>query len=176
MKIRLIRNAEQNLQLLYSDGTIAEATADVLSKLLTGFKRYEKDFSAGDAGFWNSDCFDMSDYPGETCAYLTDNGMLVVTDDAAFKPVTDSKTKPIGYMSTADFAKQVNRSQEIIKVFCRNGRIPGAIKVANSWLVPENAEYPVDVVDLRTSIGRRSEISMAETVSSEKSDDSKALK
>jgi len=40
----------------------------------------------------------------------------------------------------------VNRSQELIKVFCRRGRILGAKKLNGQygrWIIPENAPYPV---------------------------------
>lgn len=173
MKIRLVRNAEQKLQVLYSDGTIARATPALLSDLLIGFNRQSSIFCGGDAGIWNKECFDMSDYPGETCAYLADNDMLVVVDGSAFKAIT--KTQMVSLISIAEFAEKHNRSAEMIKVFCRNGRIPGAKKIGKTWMVPENAEYPVDVVNQRAPLRRPSTASAA-AASSEKSDDSKSNK
>ena len=31
-----------------------------------------------------------------------------------------------------------------INYFCSGGRIPGAVKMAGVWLIPKNAEKPID--------------------------------
>lgn len=166
MKIRLVRTAEQKLRLLYIDGTMARATPATLSDFLTGFKRPNNFFSRGDAGNWNENCFDMTAYPGETLAYLTDDDLLVVVDGTVFEPCMKTQTEMVDFLSAVEFGEKCNKSAEVVKVFCRMGRIPGAVKVGNSWLVPANAEYPVEPIRQRPS-GRRPKNAKKEEASAE---------
>lgn len=145
MKARLTMDAEHNLILLCSDGTIAKASEPLLYDLLTGFNRNESEkyFSGGSMGRWDIEHPDMALVPGETYAIIADNGSLVISDFSPFQILMNDKTYMRNYISVPEFAKKYNKSEEIIKVFCRNGRIPGAIKVSRNWLIPVDAEYPV---------------------------------
>ena len=42
------------------------------------------------------------------------------------------------YIGTLKAATAVGLSQDRIRVLCVNGLIPGAVKVAKTWLVPKN--------------------------------------
>lgn len=55
----------------------------------------------------------------------------------------------VKYISSTEYAKQVGLSHVTIKHKCVAGNIPGAIKVANRWLIPEGTPY----VDLRFKAG-----------------------
>lgn len=142
MKARLIRNADQRLVLLCGDGTIMTANDLALYELLTDFRRNDR-FVNGTKGRWDTAYPDISVYPGETVAFIADNDSLVVYDFKPFMSLLNAKLEMRGYISSAEFAERHDKSMEIIKVYCRTGRIPGAVKVGRAWLIPENAEYPV---------------------------------
>jgi len=149
MKARLIKDVNHRIVLLCNDGTIATASKTVLYDMLTDFRR-EDNYFTGKRGKWTDNYPDMSMYPGETLALIADNYTLVIYDFEPFKTLMNTNLETRGFISVDDFAKKYNKSTEIIKVYCRTGRIPGAQKVARNWLIPENAEYPV-------SEGRRRE-------------------
>ncbi len=48
------------------------------------------------------------------------------------------------YISTADAAKRWSLSQRRVIVLCSESRIPGAEKIGNTWLIPDDAEKPAD--------------------------------
>ena len=45
--------------------------------------------------------------------------------------------------SVAQFSKRFDLSQERIRTFCREGRIPGAQLVGKQWIIPDDAGLPV---------------------------------
>ena len=45
--------------------------------------------------------------------------------------------------SVAQFSKRFGLSQERIRTFCREGRIPGAQLVGKQWIIPDDAVLPV---------------------------------
>ena len=143
MKARLIKDAKQRYMLLCNDGTIAAAEDPVLYDLLTGFRRNNGCF-AGTSGRWDLEYPDMSVYPGETIAFIADNDSLVLYHFDPFSSLLSSDSTMLGYISTQEFAERNNKSVEIVKVYCRNNRIPGAVKMGGTWLIPKNAEYPVE--------------------------------
>lgn len=150
MKARMILDEKQRLVLLCADGTIAEVDDTVLYNLLMRFDRKDDYFSGGKRGAWRSDSYpEMATYPGRTIAVIADNDSLIINDSAPFLPLLKYEGNTTKYITTSDFAKRHDKSVEIVKVFCRNNRIPGAKKVGRSWLIPEDAEYPVDELNRR---------------------------
>ena len=143
MKARLIMDQRGKLLLLCEDGTIASATKVVRYNLLTNFKRQD-DFFTGTAGRWDREYPDMTVYPGREIAILTDNYSLVINDFQPFESLLNAEIISPDYLSVADFAKRHDKSQEIIKVYCRKGRIFGAKKIGTRWMIPEDAEYPIE--------------------------------
>ena len=154
MKARLIRDANR-LLLLCNDGTIAAVDRLVLYDLLTNFSRTDEYFT-GDMGKWTDKSPDISVYPGETLAYITDDYNLVLESFEPFASLLKTDVKLRGYISSSEFAQRHGRSTEIIKVYCRQGRIPGATKVGRGWLIPENAEYPIEPMRQKPGSGNRS--------------------
>ena len=154
MKARLIKNADQRYVILGSDGTIAAANDQNLFDFLTGFRTNDGCF-AGTNGRWDAEYPDMTLYPGETMAFIADNSSLVVYNFQPFALLLNSDVRKFGFLTTQEFAERHNRSIEIIKAFCRDGRIPGAKKVGGIWLIPKEAEYPVDESYLRPNSGKR---------------------
>ncbi len=48
------------------------------------------------------------------------------------------------YMTTAEIAKIWGVSQRRVAIFCKEGRVPGAIFKGNLWLIPSDAQKPED--------------------------------
>ena len=54
------------------------------------------------------------------------------------------KEEKMEYLSTTEIAEKWGLSRRRVSVYCKEGRIPGAIQKANMWLVPADAEKPID--------------------------------
>ena len=143
MKARLIKTTDQRYAVLGSDGTIAAATDQNLLAFLTGFRTNDGCF-ADTNGRWDAEYPDMSIYPGETMAFIADNNSLVVYNFQPFAVLLNSDVNKFGFITTQEFAERHDKSVEIIKIYCREGRIPGAKKISGVWLIPKEAEYPVE--------------------------------
>ena len=48
------------------------------------------------------------------------------------------------YISCAEAAKKWGISERRVQKRCEVGRIPGAVKFSRVWLIPKDAEKPVD--------------------------------
>lgn len=144
MKARLIRKGSK-YSLLCQDGSIARADNLLLYQLLTNFSRTD-DYFSGKEGRWDDKYGDMSLVPGMTYALLTDDKNLVISDFAPFETLLNAKLFSDSYVSASEFAKRNGKSAEIVKVYCRQGRIVGAKKVGRSWMIPAHAGYPVDPI------------------------------
>ena len=48
------------------------------------------------------------------------------------------------YLTLKEIAEVWQISDRMVTVYCNAGRIPGAIKKGNMWLVPSNVEKPED--------------------------------
>ncbi len=46
------------------------------------------------------------------------------------------------YISTKEAAEKWEMSEQAVRRFCRNGKVPGAIQDGSTWLVPEKARRP----------------------------------
>ena len=149
MLARMIETNNGQYQILYADGTMAMAGHRSVRTFLQEHKNAAS-FTGRD-GKWKSMAMDMALYDGRTCAYISDDGILVILDFEPFARLMDLPAEP-DYISTKEFAARYNRSSDMIKILCREGRIPGAKKVGNSWLIPENAEYPIAPEDMRDNI------------------------
>ena len=55
------------------------------------------------------------------------------------------------YMTLKEASEKWEVSVRQINYYCTGGRIPGAVKVATIWLIPKDAEKPVD---MRTKQGK----------------------
>lgn len=143
MQARLIKDKKNIFRILCADGSIIDANVHNLYYLLAEFRKLGNldKSSAGDKK-WTDECLDMSLYPGENYAYVTDNGQLVVIDFLPFRKLLDSLDSSANMISTAQYGELHGKSPEQIKVLCRSGRIIGAKKVGKAWMIPENAPYP----------------------------------
>jgi excisionase family DNA binding protein len=41
------------------------------------------------------------------------------------------------YVTVEEAAVLASRKTSLIRVLCRNGRLPGAVKMGNSWIIPK---------------------------------------
>lgn len=48
------------------------------------------------------------------------------------------------YLSTMQTAEKWGVSQQRVQLICKQGRIPGAFIIGNSWAIPADAEKPKD--------------------------------
>lgn len=48
------------------------------------------------------------------------------------------------YLTLKEIAEIWQISDRMVTVYCNEGRIPGAMKKGNMWLVPSNVEKPED--------------------------------
>ena len=48
------------------------------------------------------------------------------------------------YMTLKEASQKRNVTPRQINYLCAAGRIPGAVKMATIWLIPKNAEKPID--------------------------------
>lgn len=55
------------------------------------------------------------------------------------------------YMTVKEASEKWRVTPRRIIYYCADGRIPGAIKMATIWLIPKDAEKPVD---MRTKQGK----------------------
>lgn len=55
------------------------------------------------------------------------------------------------YLTTAEVAEKWKISRRRVTVLCEEGRIHGVIHKGNMWLIPENAEKPIDGRTVRYS-------------------------
>lgn len=141
MKLRLVKT-DSEYKILCLDGTIAAATKSELNKLLFGFKKPET--ITGIFGKWNTEYPEMISYPGETFAYVTDNYNLVIEDFSPFSVLLNKSSVHDSVITASEYGKKHGKSIEQVKVFCRQGRIPGAVKIGRTWLLPIDAPYPED--------------------------------
>lgn len=153
MKARLIKTKDNKLRLLCEDGTLAICSKVLLFDFLTNFDKVN--FNGGDAGRWDEESPDMVSYPGKTFAYITDTQQLVVYDISPFSFAISESPDFLEYLSTDEYAKRHNVSREIVKVYCRDGRIAGVKKIGNRWAIPETAPYPVEDMSRKPTSGPR---------------------
>ena len=50
----------------------------------------------------------------------------------------------MNYLSVSQIAEKWGVSTRRIQILCREGRIPGAMRVGTFWVIPENATKPTD--------------------------------
>ena len=48
------------------------------------------------------------------------------------------------YMTLKEAAEKWGVTPRRVNYYCVAGRIPGAVKMAGVWLIPKNAEKPID--------------------------------
>ena len=148
MKARLICNITGDILLLCSDGTIAEATTSILARFLKDAKNIES--VSGNFDRWDKQVPYMLDYKGETVAYINDDGCIVISDFRPFESIFERNIKPgfspEDFLTTAQYAEEVGKSVEQVKIQLRKGCIPNSCKLGRDWIIHKDSvlHYPSD--------------------------------
>lgn len=147
MKGRLIKDKDNNVLFLCTNGTYVRANYRLMESLLYDFRSIEE-FYWKHEGFWSKgEHMDITLVEGETLAYISDSDQLVIINSEPFRILTKGYQKELGidkYISVTAFANKYKKSREIVKVLCREGRIPGATKDSSgTWQIPADAPYPI---------------------------------
>lgn len=50
----------------------------------------------------------------------------------------------MNYLTSAECAKKWNVSQRRVAIYCKEGRIEGAVLKGRMWMIPSNVEKPDD--------------------------------
>lgn len=58
----------------------------------------------------------------------------------------------MNYITTTEAAERWGISRRRVSLYCKDGRIPGAEQKGVMWLIPEDAEKPIDPRKLRKRI------------------------
>lgn len=48
------------------------------------------------------------------------------------------------YLTAEEMSKKWNVSRRRVSTYCKDGRIEGAVMKGKTWLIPENAQKPID--------------------------------
>lgn len=48
------------------------------------------------------------------------------------------------YVNSAECAKRWGISQRRVAIYCKDGRIDGAVLISNRWLIPKDAKKTID--------------------------------
>lgn len=169
MKARLIKNPQKGLILLCEDGTIMQPDMRILYQILINASKRNVTFDFDGQqpiGRWIDEYPEMTLYPGKDVASIADSGAVILFDFTPFKVLVSPDFKVRNYMSSSEYAQKNNVSQEMVKVYCRQGRLRGAVKTAGNWVVPADAEWPID--PQRSRIGQTRGVSRPRKKSSGK--------
>lgn len=143
MKARLIKDVKGELVLLCKDGTIADASKANLIALLKEFK-CAANISGDENRRWDNGYPDMGMYPGTEYAMVTDTDQLVLTYFEPFEDIFKVEIEPTNLLTASEYGDLHGKSVEQVKVYCRSGRILGAVKMGRNWMIPADARYPAD--------------------------------
>lgn len=138
MKARIIET-DNVIKLLLVNGVIKNIS---FSELVEFLKTYHVNFHyAGDKTWDEQYEISMDEFTGNTLAIVTNEGDLLIRDPNLITRLMDFKQ--INYITVDEYAAKHNKKNAIIRRFCTNGRIKGAVQKGSRWLIPEDAEYPV---------------------------------
>lgn len=56
------------------------------------------------------------------------------------------------YLTTAEFAKKWGISQRRVGIYCKEGRLEGAMIKGKTWLIPADAKKPDDPRKVRNDV------------------------
>ena len=61
------------------------------------------------------------------------------------------------YMTLKEAAEKWGVTPRRVNYYCAGGRIPGAVKMAGIWLIPKDAEKPIDMGECSGDSHRRAD-------------------
>ena len=139
MRFKLMKNNETYYLLLNSGVMRIVSKAEAFDAVIY-FDEYLED-NCDNADFHS--LFD--DVGGELIASLTKEGFLYIHDAKLYRELlTPTTTESFPYCCLSDYAKSKGKSPTNVRKYCRASRIPGAVLVGPTWLIPKKAPYPDD--------------------------------
>jgi hypothetical protein len=153
MQARVVKKNGKIL-ILCNDGTISISSYSSLRAFLSSFTNCSA--FTGNDGKWTDESLDMGEYPGETSAYVTDQGALVVLDPNLLSNLLSDDSILSDYLTIDEYAKKYDRSASIIKAYIQDNRIPGVVRFGRQVAIPKDAPYPVEVQRRKPTSGQRS--------------------
>lgn len=82
----------------------------------------------------------METYGGSTVASVGDDGILNVIDAETFRNILSYEGAKL--LTVPEYAALHGKKTAIVRRFCLQGRLEGAIQKGSRWLIPEYAPYP----------------------------------
>ena len=70
--------------------------------------------------------------------------MYVKDGTSRLKKVLVSRPQFLKPAPINEIAKKWNVSQRRVAVFCKEGRVKGAVLIGRMWMIPKDAEKPID--------------------------------
>ena len=137
MKSRLVKR-DDIYQLLLSNGIIKTVSEEEAANYIKYYK--ESEFFLDEDG-WDYD-ISMEDFDGNTIAQVSDEGILQIFDYNFYKNIVNKKA--VKFISVNDYAALHGKKGAVIRKWCKEQRIPGAIYEKHAWKIPEDAPYPKD--------------------------------
>lgn len=138
MKARLLHDNGE-LKLLICNGRIVTIASEEAREFLLNFDN--PSYYAG-RGKWDYEDVTIENFQGETIATVEDDGTLRVLDASKYREIIQPGAAKL--LTVAEYAEKHGKQVSIIRRFCRNNRIPGAINRGYAWFIPEDAPYPQD--------------------------------
>lgn len=141
----IIESNNNEYRLLLCNGKIETMSAyDIVEFLKTysdeshyAFDEYSTDISE-----------ELNNFSENVIISITDNNQITFHSLDFFSTyVLPNKTE---YIEAEEYAAIHQRHTEVIRRYCRNGKIEGAYKEENTWFIPKNAKCPVDGRSTRT--------------------------
>lgn len=137
MKARLL-NVSGELQLLLCTGKVVVLSDEGARDFLLNFD--DPLYYSGD-GKWDYG-FPMEEYEGNEIAFVDDAGLLCIRDAQVYREFVTPR--PITYLTVPEYATMHGKQPGIIRRFCIQNRLKGAIQKGSKWLIPEDCPYPAD--------------------------------
>ena len=136
MKARLLVS-QDTLYLLLCTGQI-----DIISPFIARefILRFDDPQHYYGPGAWDFENLTMESYQGHTIAFVDDEYILHVVDSEKFRDILTQKEPKL--LTVPEYAALHGKKTAIIRRFCLDGRIRGAIQKGTRWLIPEDSPYP----------------------------------
>ena len=137
MKARLL-NVSGEVQLLLCTGKVVILSDESAKDFLLNFD--DPSYYSG-SGKWDYGV-SMEEYEGDEIAFVDDDGLLCIRDVKAYR--TFVTPKAIKYLTVPEYAAKHGKQPGIVRRFCIQNRLDGAIQKGTKWLIPEDCPYPAD--------------------------------
>ena len=143
MKARITKK-DNIYKIYFCTGLTNEYTIDEIKAFISDFKNEKHYKTSVNLKF----VVNYEDLDGETIAYINDDYELCIVNDKLFAEILTYNK--FNFISVKEYALKHDKSESIIKRHCREERIKGVVNIGSTWLIPDDAEYPLD-----TRVGRR---------------------